>query len=231
MGGLPWSPKLQVFCDKTELWSCLYKKRCGLKMSFRRIRRLLTKVEIADPNIYDLTTGQVESRMKSAFKAYKEAKQQVSMWRNDFLHKLAAARVVWNDTTVEHEEDGIRKIEKQKRSARNGVKRMWGKLKRSTTDKFYVTDGVPDGDPVRRCVTEKLDIEAVVAHENDSRLSQSENTPPMTEYLLFELGYCGDGSEVENILSGTYESSPGTDYYAGLLKKMAMPPSIREGPK
>jgi hypothetical protein len=41
MGEVPWSPKLQIFRDKIELWSSLYKKRCGLKMSTRKIRRLL----------------------------------------------------------------------------------------------------------------------------------------------------------------------------------------------
>jgi hypothetical protein len=47
-----------------------------------------------------------------------------------------------------------------------------------------------------------------------------------------ELGYCGDGSQVDNILNGTYEPSPGTDYFAGLLiKEMAMPASARDGPK
>jgi hypothetical protein len=61
-------------------------------MSNRKIRRLLKKVEVTDPNIYVLSTGQVEARMKSAFQAYKEAKKEASMWRNDFLHDLAAAR-------------------------------------------------------------------------------------------------------------------------------------------
>jgi hypothetical protein len=114
VGEVPRSPKLQVFRGKIELWSSLYKKRCGLKMSNRKIRRMLKKVDIEDTNIYALSAGQVEARMQSAFKAYKEAKQQASMWRNDFLHKLASARAVWNDTTVEHEDNAIRRIEQQK---------------------------------------------------------------------------------------------------------------------
>jgi hypothetical protein len=180
MGEVPWSPKLQIFRDKIELWSSLYKKRCGIKMNNRKIRRLLKKVEVADSNIYVLPTGQVEARMKSAFQAYKEAKKEASMWRNSFLHELVAARAVWNGTTVEHEENAIRKIDQQKRSARN-VKRMRGKLKRSATDTVYVTEVDPAGGaPVRRCVTEKLDIEAVAARENDSRFSQSENTRKWT---------------------------------------------------
>jgi hypothetical protein len=87
MGEVPWSPKLQMFRDKIELWSSLYKTRCGLKMRNCKIRRLLKKVEVADPNIYVLSTGQVEARMKSAFQAYKEAKKEASMWRNDFLER------------------------------------------------------------------------------------------------------------------------------------------------
>jgi hypothetical protein len=52
MGEVPWSPKLQIFRDKIELWLSLYKKRCGLKISNRKIRHLLAKVEVVDPNIY-----------------------------------------------------------------------------------------------------------------------------------------------------------------------------------
>jgi hypothetical protein len=144
MGEVPWSPKLQIFRDKIELWSSLYKKRCGLKMSNRKIRRILAKVEVSDPNIYVLSTGQVKARMKSAFHAYKEAKKEASMWRNDFLHDLAAVRAVWNGMTVEHEEAAIPKIEQQKQSARN-IKRMRGKLKRLATDKVYVTEADPAG--------------------------------------------------------------------------------------
>jgi hypothetical protein len=54
----------------------------------------------------------------------------------------------------------------------------------------------------------------------------------MTEPLLSELGYCVHGSQVANILNGTYEPSPRTDHYAGLLfKEMAMPATVRNGPK
>ena len=45
MGGTPWSPKLQVYRDLIMLWSCMLKKGIGLKMSNRKIRRLLHKLQ------------------------------------------------------------------------------------------------------------------------------------------------------------------------------------------
>jgi stalled ribosome rescue protein Dom34 len=190
MGEVPWSLKLQVFRDHIKLWSCFHRTRLGLKMSNKKIRWLLTQVDVGELNIYELSTAQVEARMKSAFKFYKEAKKDASMWRNDFLHELAASRAEKNGTTVEHGEATMRKIERQRWSARN-VKRMRGKLQRSATNKVYVAE-VIDGVAVRCCVTEKLDIEQVAARENDSRFGQSENTPLMQEPLLSELGYLGN---------------------------------------
>jgi hypothetical protein len=49
---------------------------------------------------------------------------------------------------LEWDDNAIRTIEQQQRSARN-FNRMRGKLKRSGTDKVYVTEGDPaGGDPV-----------------------------------------------------------------------------------
>jgi hypothetical protein len=37
MGGIPWSLKLQPFCDTIELWKMILQKRKGLKISVKRI--------------------------------------------------------------------------------------------------------------------------------------------------------------------------------------------------
>jgi hypothetical protein len=98
MGAIPWSPKLQEFHNRIELWSCLCKKWKGIKMSNRRIHRILKKVTIDGANIYPLTNAQVEARLKSAFKAYKAAKKDALMLRDDFLVDLAKVTAKANDT-------------------------------------------------------------------------------------------------------------------------------------
>jgi hypothetical protein len=174
----------------------------------RRIHRTLKKVNIDDANIYDLTNAQVEARLKSAFKAYKAAKKDASMWRDNFLVDLAKAKAKANNTDPELELQSMRRIETQKRMARN-VKRMRGKLTRTATTQVYVTEN-----GIRRVATKKLDIEQVCIAKNDSRFSQSEPTPPMTAPLLQDLGYLADGPAIEDILNGVYIPPDGTNYYA-----------------
>ena len=45
VGNIPWSPKLQEFRDNIELWTCILRKRQGRKMSNRKIRRLIDKLQ------------------------------------------------------------------------------------------------------------------------------------------------------------------------------------------
>jgi hypothetical protein len=193
----------------------------GYKMSSRRIRRLLKKVTIDDANIYSLSIGQVEARLKSSFKAYKEAKKEASMWRDDFLVDLAKAKAKANDTEPEAELQAMRRIDTQKRMARN-VKHMRGKL----TIQVYVT---PNN--IRRVAVEKQDIENVCIAENDSRFSQLETTPPMSEPLLSALGYLANGPAIEDILNGTYIPPDGTNYYVALLlRELKIPDAIQQLP-
>jgi hypothetical protein len=175
-------------------------------MSSRRIRRLLKKVTVAATNIYSLSPGQVKVRLKSAHKAYKKAKKEASMWRDDFLTELAKAKANANNTEPEAELQAMRRIATQQRMAHN-VKRMRGKLTRNATTQVYVITN-----NVRRVGIEKTDIEDVCITENESRFSQSETTPPMMEALLSELGYLADGPAIEDILNGTYIPPDGTDY-------------------
>jgi hypothetical protein len=56
----------------------------------------------------------------------------------------------------------------------------------------------------------------------------------MQEPSLTELGYLGDGTQIDSILNGTYVplAGTGTDHYARLLlQEMQMPRSIWDNPK
>jgi hypothetical protein len=53
----------------------------------------------------------------------------------------------------------------------------------------------------------------------------------MTEPLLSELGFLGDGPAIDDILAGTYIPPDGTDYYAALLlQKMKILEAIKRLP-
>ena len=101
---------------------------------------------------------------------------------------------------------------------------MNGKVGNSRVTKLWFTEE----DGTRTLCDTQLSMESACFHENESRFCQTENTPPMTDPTLGELGILGDTDQVNAILEGAYISPPGTDrYMVKLLNEMRMPASIR----
>jgi hypothetical protein len=46
MGGVPWSPKLQIYRDTIGLWQMIVKKRKQIKVSVKRIGRFMMKTRL-----------------------------------------------------------------------------------------------------------------------------------------------------------------------------------------
>ena len=223
MGALPWSPKLQSFRDKILVWSLLLKKRKSRKVSNRKIRRLLLKTDTHDA--YTKSLSEIEALLDASFLAYKKAREQAVRWRDEFMESLASSRSLAKGTEKEVELKQLRAIEKQRTVARN-IKRMQGKLQRNATTQIFVNR--PDG---RHIITDKDEMEDACIEENESRFSQCEDTPPMIEPLVSDLGYLADTPEAEAILNGTYQAPTGTDPYARLLlEELKMPDNVINNP-
>jgi hypothetical protein len=56
-------------------------------------------------------------------------------------------------------------------------------------------------------------VERLIIENNSSHFCLTEDTPPMTEPLLSELGYLANTEAAERILAGNYVCPPGTDQY------------------
>lgn len=224
MGAVDWSPKLQSFRTDIEIWSMLLKKRKSQRqISNRKLRRLLSKTNITDA--FSKTIPEIEDALSLAFSNYRKARCDAAGWRDEFLDSLATSRAEVNGTEKEAELKQLRSAEHQRRVARN-IKRMQGKLQRNSTLQIVVNDH--DG---RHVVTEKEAMEEACIAENISRFTQSEDTPPMIEPLLSDLGYLADTPEAESILNGTYQPPAGVDYYAKLfLRELRMPENVRRNP-
>jgi hypothetical protein len=222
-GEVPWSPKLQRYRNEIELWSMIWRKRRGVKVSNKRIRKFMKKTGIWTALRHDMED--VVKKLTAIHKDYKEAKTHAEVWRNDFLESLAAAKAKKNGTTIEKERKQLTTVSKQRKQARN-IKRMRRKLGNCATTKVYTTD---DNGIRRECDT-KITVEDACIRENSARFSQTEGTPAMLSPLLDDLGYLADTDQAEDILHGTYVVPDGTDQYAAkLIAELRMPDSIKHG--
>ena len=225
MGGVPWSPILQAIRDKIELWAMLIRRKQQVKVSVRRIRRFLENSPIQ--NAFTCSLQEAYTQKKLAHAEYKETREKAPELRSKFQDTLAVAIAEKKGTDAETEAKNLKRIELQRRQARN-VKRMRGRLGNSRVTKLWYTND--EGSRIL-CNTQH-DMEFACFQENETQFSQSENTPPMMEPTVSELGYLAETLEADQILQGCYDPPEGTDkYMIELLEELRMPQTIREGIK
>ena len=225
LGGVQWSPKLQSFRNHIELWRMVTKQRKREKISTKRIRRFMKKTGCREALQCNLE--QAIKNLSTSFKDYKTAKKDAGMWRNEFLGSLEKAKAEKKGTTEALEKRLSHQIERQRRQARN-VRRMLGKLGQGRVTQLFFTNA--ENERIL-CGTQEKMVKACV-RENETRSSQSENMPPMTDPLYQDLGRYGETAEAQQILFGSYKYPSGVDPYAKeLLEEMRMPTRVpQEGP-
>jgi hypothetical protein len=212
MGGISWSPKLQRYRDQIELWMMVTQKRRRVKVSTKRVRRFMRRLGITHALKVPLSFA--ERELKMALIAYKAAKKNADVWRDDHIHSLAEARAAKKGTTVEAEQKALTHHARQKRQALR-VKAVRNKLRQGGVIKLYTLNN----DGTIRELTTKKEMEHACMIENEDRFSQSSDTPFMTQPLLSDFGYLADTAFTEQILQGTYQVPTDTDKYAALLLK------------
>ena len=98
MGGVEWSPKLQKYRDKIELWKMMKKRRKGRRVSTKRIRRWMRKT--GEMEAFTITPTEIHNDLTNALLEYLHAKKKAYNWRSDFLDSLVAARVKDNGKPI-----------------------------------------------------------------------------------------------------------------------------------
>jgi hypothetical protein len=139
MGGVPWSPEIQILRDKIEAWYMLVRKKKNVQVSVKCIRRFLKKVP-SITNAFTCTLPEALQSRQMAFLEYRSARKLDALkWRETFQGTLAEAIALKKGTDVETEAKNLRRIELQRRQARN-VKRMRGKRNNNRVNKLWYTE-------------------------------------------------------------------------------------------
>jgi hypothetical protein len=126
MGGVLWSPGLQVLRDTLELWSMLVHRKNNVTVSVKRIRRFLKRVTIRDA--FTCSLDEAMASQRAAYQAYKKfKKKEAPQMRHKFQESLAVAIALKKGTDAAKEASTLKRIEQQRRQARS-VKWMRGRL-------------------------------------------------------------------------------------------------------
>ena len=91
MGGVPWSPALQILRDTIELWCMIVKRKKHIHVSLKLIRRLLRRVPQAR-NAFTCSLTEALHQQSLAYKAYQAARKAEAVhMRTNFQFTLAEA--------------------------------------------------------------------------------------------------------------------------------------------
>ena len=218
MGWVPWSPEYQEARDMIEVWVLLRKKKLGLKVSSRRIRRWIEKTKITNP--WRRSMADIEQALKEARATYYTTKKEATELRkqhNDRLHEALAKQ---QGLQVDQVKKNMNQIERLRRQARR-IRRATNKRKSGGLAQVGVKENGQ-----QKIYLNRLDIERVCGEENLKRFWGSyDRCPFLQEPLLSEFGTLGINANANAVLQGTYSIPDGvptwmTVYFNALRKPL-----------
>jgi len=88
-GEIPWSPRLQVYCDTIEYWLHVVKLRKNVNTSRKAFKRLARRLHLYKGYHVDLEYAGL--KLQEAYQTYYEARKNAPAWRDEHNQSLVDA--------------------------------------------------------------------------------------------------------------------------------------------
>jgi hypothetical protein len=197
MGGVDWSPAYQQSRDEIELWALLRRKKLGMKVSSRRLRRWIRKTKAINP--WGRSLKEIEDELSIAGTKYRAAKKEAA--HNDQLHAAMAERQGVTALQLRKNLNQIKPLRKKARRVRWALE----KLKAGGVTQVEVVQG----DSIMTH-TSKAGIEKACAEESEQRFHRAYGRCPfLEEPMLTDFGSLGINKSADAVLEGCYETPAG----------------------
>jgi hypothetical protein len=221
MGGVDWSPEYKKARDQLEIWALLRKKKLGLKVSSRRIRRWICKTKVVNP--WRRSLESIEQELTVARANYKDTKKKAAELRSEHNDRLYAAMAKDQGINAKQIKSNMNQIERLRKQARR-VRRATKKYRTGGLSRVEVKENGQ-----LKTYTSKGDIERVCGEENLQRFRGAYSRCPfLEEPLLSEFGTLGINDNSDAVLRGTYQTPEGTPkYISRYVDALRMPPEVK----
>jgi len=115
VGAIPWTPTLQLVCNKQKLRVCVIKRRQGKKTSRNKLRRLQKATRIW--NLETISLQEALDKLADVKAEHSEYTKDAATLRKEYLEALAEAIAKENNTTMLTELNNLKLREKQRNTA------------------------------------------------------------------------------------------------------------------
>jgi len=227
VGAIPWTPTLQLICNKQKLWVCIIKHRQGKKTSRNKLSRLQKATKIW--SLDNISLQEALDNLTDVKAEHSEYIKDAAKLRKEYLEALAEAITKENDTTMLTELNNLKLREKQRNTARR-IKRLRKNQRSGKVTIMHRTIHRPNQPPLRvACTTQVTMTEAAIC-ENESCFSRALVGKFMQPPLRDMLGNLGNKElSTSQILDGTFQC-PDTlvnPYAKLLLQVLSIPTHVK----
>jgi hypothetical protein len=214
------SPDVNIAKGRYYIWQMIICKQRGKQVSLKKIRHMAKAVGIVGNPLQTMVTlRDAKGGFKATDEKYQLLKLEAPMKREEFLCDQARDETLTTEVW-KHAKQALGH-ECQCDNARH-MKHLQEKQCAGAVTKV----GVQQGDDYFE-YEDQATVERLIMENNLAHFHLTEDTPPMMEPLLSELGYLANTEVVERILSGDYICPPGTDQYTQeFLKYLQCSPTI-----
>jgi hypothetical protein len=191
MGEVDFSPDVNIPKGQRYIWQMIAHKWRGKHVSSKKIHRVAKAVGIVGNLLQtNVTLQDAKCSFKAADEEYRLLKLRAPMKREEFLRDQARDEAL--TTAVQKHAKQALGYERQWDNARR-MKHLQGKQRAGAVTKL----GVCQGDDYFE-YEDQATVERLIMENNLARFHLTEDTPPMTEPLLSELGYLANTEAAED---------------------------------
>ena len=183
MGNIPYSLETATIGNEIRYWAAVVKRILKRRISSTYIKFLKKKAGINEPTS-NFTLEYVNELAADAKKGFLQAKKTAPASRENYLQTLPPKM-----------RKHYLRVEEQRRQGLV-ARAINGKLKGSSVSMVMTHD--VHGNPIK-CSTNAT-IEAAAIKANQTKYSQSDDTPPMQPYFVNDFGYDGNTPAVHDVL-------------------------------
>lgn len=211
MGAVDFCPEYHLLSQKVITWRLIVKRKRGGSVDSRYFTRQLKKSALDRLQVHTLTFDQAIAQLRSAYIQLKLFSKTADQKRVSWIEELATARAVSSGLSAEQELKTMLHRERQRKEAR-----IIKAVIRPKANLGLTMIQIPVDGSIKE-VSSQQEMEQVLCSELAARFHQASTTPFASEPLLMAVGKLGTEKGAQQILNGTFECPPGTDYWTSRL--------------
>ena len=212
LGGVQWSPILQLARNRILYFKLSIGRKNGRKIHARTLVRLSKKIGI---NASQYSLEQLIINLQDAYTIYNQIKDRHMDHRKSHLERIANAKEeAGQGKSASHLKSMLHR-EEQRRIFRKSKLSLHNNTNLRTN---YITVTQEDG--TKEEITNQKDMENAIIEENIKKYHQSEQSCPFLKSpLVDDFGFHGEGPGTNQVYNGTYQIPPGVDKYTAAFIK------------